>query len=250
MSVSGKTPTSQAVQSLSASALSKYAARRGSLPQIPLNRAWPKNPPGMKPPHKELQELVHLHAGNASQMLHNSGLSGPPSRDSADTPPDVSMAQNPLAAMTAAVHQGDLGSPSVSGKKQLQMSMSNPRRGSISVPSVEASSLRGTPPERMQMPSPPSRRSPPVVVKCRLCSKVIDNANYIQCPSVLEHRFCFRCCKETVSHATEDRPATCPSGERCPAPHIDGDVAWTFSPTEAKTILEHLQNEERENRRS
>lgn len=244
-----KHPAASSAQAMSTVALAKYAARRGSLPPIPLNRTWPKHPPGMKvPPQKELQELVQLHGGGA-QMVHN-GLGGAqPSRDNADTPPDISMSPNPLAAMTAAVLQGDLGCPSVAGKKHTQMSLRKQAQASVSS-TVDPNSSANTPPDRAQIGSPPTRRSPPVVVKCRLCSKVIDNANYIQCPSVLEHRFCFRCCKDMVSKATDDAPATCPSGERCPAPHIDGDVAWTFSPTEARTILDHLYNEEKESRKS
>ncbi|XP_055334406.1 interferon regulatory factor 2-binding protein 1-like [Paramacrobiotus metropolitanus] len=246
ISVSSKTSSGSAVQPLHPAVLTKYSARRGSMPSMALNRVWQKSA-GVKP-QKELQELVQLHAGAATQMLHSGGSA---TRDTADTPPDGSSVPNPISAMTAVtagVHSGDLGSPSVSGKKQLQMSLSNSRRsGSMSVSNSMDASSRGTP-EAMRIPSP-ARRSPPVVVKCRLCSKVIDNANYIQCPSVMEHRFCFRCCKDIVSKATENAPATCPSGERCPAPRIDGDVAWTFSPTEAQTILEQLYNEEKESRK-
>lgn len=74
--------------------------------------------------------------------------------------------------------------------------------------------------DRPQLSSPPSR-TPPAAVKCRLCHKVIDNANYIQCPSVQEHRFCFRCCKDCVKFSTAESPATCPSGERFVVENID-----------------------------
>jgi hypothetical protein len=191
----------------------KYAARRGSLPSIPI-KGWPKNSPtGLKnvPPQRELQELIHLHGSSLGHMSHSSGNS---LRENTNSPSELILPPNPLLAMSAAVHshnQGDMMSA-----QQRSLARANPRRSSV----LDLANNAGTgaaasaPVDRPQLPSPPVRRSPPVVVKCRICQKVIDNANYIQCPSVSEHRFCFRCCKDMVSKATDDSPATCPSGER------------------------------------
>ena len=202
--------SNQSGSTLLMNSAAKYAAtRRGSLPTIPI-KGWPKNsPPGIKnlPPQRELQELIHLHGSTVSQLAggHNSNSM----RESTNSPSELILPPNPLLAMSAAVFSAE-SAHQQQQRNGASLSRGNPRRSSVLDLANSAVS------ERPQLASPPVpvRRSPPVVVKCRICQKIIDNANYIQCPSVSEHRFCFRCCKEMVSKATEESPATCPSGER------------------------------------
>ncbi|GAU88346.1 hypothetical protein RvY_01058-2 [Ramazzottius varieornatus] len=225
----GKFSTSALSMQMSGGAASspKHSPRRGSLPATISSNRWSKHPPPhpassavSRPPHKELQELVHMH-GNLPQALRI---------DNADTNAngELLLTQNPLIAMSAAVHS-QVSELANAHQKHLQAQQRNnspiPPRGTYgSKRGSNDSQHNGV--DRPQLSSPPSR-TPPAAVKCRLCHKVIDNANYIQCPSVQEHRFCFRCCKDCVKFSTADSPATCPSGERF-VRNIDRNIPLIF----------------------
>lgn len=100
--------------------------------------------------------------------------------------------------------------------------------------------------------TPPSSATatPPVVqpqapLKCTLCNERLEDTHFVQCPSVLVHKFCFPCSRLSIKKQQQSISANvngqtanevyCPSGERCP---LQGsNVPWAFMANEINTIL-------------
>lgn len=95
--------------------------------------------------------------------------------------------------------------------------------------------------------TPPSSNTttPPVVqpqapLKCTLCNERLEDTHFVQCPSVLVHKFCFPCSRLSIKKQQQSISANanevyCPSGERCP---LQGsNVPWAFMANEINTIL-------------
>ena len=75
----------------------------------------------------------------------------------------------------------------------------------------------------------------PGIVTCVIChEKLEDTTHFVQCPSVLHHKFCFPCSRESIKKQAGSE-VFCPSGERCP---LQGsNLPWVFMQKEIATIL-------------
>lgn len=111
-----------------------------------------------------------------------------------------------------------------------------------------------TPADTQSSPAvtPPSSNTttPPVVqpqapLKCTLCNERLEDTHFVQCPSVLVHKFCFPCSRLSIkkqqsisangANGANANEVYCPSGERCP---LQGsNVPWAFMANEINTIL-------------
>ena len=85
-------------------------------------------------------------------------------------------------------------------------------------------------------------------LKCTLCHERLEDTHFVQCPSVLDHKFCFPCSRNsikqqqqastlvtTTSSGTAIAEVYCPSGEKCPL--LGSTVPWAFMQNEIATIL-------------
>ncbi|XP_067943241.1 interferon regulatory factor 2-binding protein-like A [Watersipora subatra] len=74
-------------------------------------------------------------------------------------------------------------------------------------------------------------------MKCYLCCSQLEDAHYVQCPTVKGHRFCFPCSKDSIKHqqVAAKKDVFCPSGKLCPLE--GGTVPWAFLPSEITHIL-------------
>lgn len=97
---------------------------------------------------------------------------------------------------------------------------------------------------------PSSNTATPVVqpqapLKCKLCNERLEDTHFVQCPSVLLHKFCFPCSRMSIKKQQQNistnntgqnaNEVYCPSGERCP---LQGsNVPWAFMANEINTIL-------------
>ena len=51
---------------------------------------------------------------------------------------------------------------------------------------------------------------------------MLDDTDFIQCPSNIKHTFCFTCCREYIAKHDSGSVAFCPSaGEKCPPQNRD-----------------------------
>lgn len=72
-------------------------------------------------------------------------------------------------------------------------------------------------------------------LKCTLCTERLEDTHFVQCPSVLHHKFCFPCSRESIKRQGAGTEVYCPSGERCPL--AGSSVPWAFMQGEIATIL-------------
>ncbi|KAL3308805.1 interferon regulatory factor 2 binding protein 1, partial [Cichlidogyrus casuarinus] len=73
---------------------------------------------------------------------------------------------------------------------------------------------------------------------CTLCTKHLEGTFYVQCPAVIEHRFCFACAKNYLHNEQTAALGTdvyCPSGQKCILPNSRSP--WAFIPEEISAIL-------------
>ncbi|XP_045103198.1 interferon regulatory factor 2-binding protein-like B isoform X4 [Portunus trituberculatus] len=85
-------------------------------------------------------------------------------------------------------------------------------------------------------------------LKCTICTERLEDTHFVQCPSVLQHKFCFPCSRESIKRQGAGTEVYCPSGERCPL--AGSSVPWAFMQGEIATILgtanilpQHAQDE-------
>ncbi|KAG9509116.1 Interferon regulatory factor 2-binding protein 2-A [Fragariocoptes setiger] len=86
-------------------------------------------------------------------------------------------------------------------------------------------------------------RLPDTPLKCTICSGRLEDTHFVQCPSVVSHKFCFRCSRRSIKSQqqalSENKPDNkaiyCPSGKKCPLANENNP--WTFMPGEIDTIL-------------
>jgi len=71
------------------------------------------------------------------------------------------------------------------------------------------------------------------LVKCTNCRGIVEETQFVQCPSNIAHKFCFSCCRESI--IKQGNEAFCPSGDKCP--HEDSIVPWAFMQEEMREIL-------------
>ena len=82
---------------------------------------------------------------------------------------------------------------------------------------------------------PKGRNTPMNILTCSLCRDKLEDTHFVQCPSVLHHKFCFPCSRDSIKKQGAGSEVFCPSGERCP---LQGsDLPWAFMQGEIATIL-------------
>ncbi|RXG68331.1 Interferon regulatory factor 2-binding protein-like A [Armadillidium vulgare] len=72
-------------------------------------------------------------------------------------------------------------------------------------------------------------------LKCTICNERLEDTHFVQCPSVLHHKFCFPCSRESIKRQGAGTEVYCPSNERCPL--AGSTVPWAFMQGEIATIL-------------
>lgn len=70
---------------------------------------------------------------------------------------------------------------------------------------------------------------------CSLCRERLEDTHFVQCPSVVHHKFCFPCTRGFIRSQGQGGEVYCPSGERCPL--AGSTVPWAFMQGEISTIL-------------
>eukprot|EP00794_Sanderia_malayensis_P020449 gene20449-22465_t len=72
-------------------------------------------------------------------------------------------------------------------------------------------------------------------LKCSICSDMLEDTHFVQCPSVANHKFCFPCSKESIKKQGSGSDVFCPSGKHCPL--VGSNLPWAFMQSEIQTIL-------------
>lgn len=86
--------------------------------------------------------------------------------------------------------------------------------------------------------TPPANSGDQKRLRCTLCNGRLEDTHFVQCPSVLAHKFCFECSKRVIQKGLTtggNNEVYCPSGEKCPLQ--DSQVPWAFMANEISTIL-------------
>lgn len=104
--------------------------------------------------------------------------------------------------------------------------------------------LMGTADTSTSTPTPcPSARQPnssrllsaSAPLCCSLCQEHLEDTNFVQCPSVPLHKFCFPCSRRFIRGQEAGAEVYCPSGQRCPL--SASALPWAFMQAEIATIL-------------
>lgn len=56
-----------------------------------------------------------------------------------------------------------------------------------------------------------------IAFRCILCQKSLENTNFVQCPCISGHMFCFKCSSDSINKQRKENEGEfyCPSGKRC-----------------------------------
>ncbi|XP_071962967.1 probable E3 ubiquitin-protein ligase IRF2BPL [Antedon mediterranea] len=81
----------------------------------------------------------------------------------------------------------------------------------------------------------PDSSVPPSVLRCTLCHERLEDTHFVQCPSVLSHKFCFPCSRESIKKQGAGSEVYCPGGQKCPL--VGTKTPWAFMQGEIATIL-------------
>ncbi|EDO43062.1 predicted protein [Nematostella vectensis] len=140
----------------------------------------------------------------------------------------------------------------VDGGKLVMTAMSAPPGTPVSsIPSASVSPMVTTPISKVaSMQLPPSEvhvraqsKSPinnsgssgQSILRCSLCRDKLEDTHFVQCPSIMHHKFCFPCSRDSIKKQGAGTEVFCPSGERCP---LQGsNLPWAFMQGEIQTIL-------------
>ena len=78
-----------------------------------------------------------------------------------------------------------------------------------------------------------------LVVKCTICSQKLEGTHFIQCPTLVQHKFCFPCSADSIKkqQVSNNGEAFCPSEERCLLVGSRSNVPWCFMKEEISEIL-------------
>ena len=75
---------------------------------------------------------------------------------------------------------------------------------------------------------------------CLNCNTLLEGTDFVQCPSVKNHKFCFSCTRISIKEQLPEIEVCCPSGLKCP---LEGTTSpWTFMKREITQILESEQS--------
>ncbi|XP_062869205.1 interferon regulatory factor 2-binding protein 2-B [Trichomycterus rosablanca] len=176
------------------------------------------------------------------------------------TPPEAAMAaQNgpsPIAALIQAADNAGTSSPkdqvhsttarrnsgsplSPSGQRRLaQRDVMGPGVAGTAAASTAGGHVPGVVDPQAGHPQsiPDSSVAPgSVPLCCTLCHERLEDTHFVQCPSVLSHKFCFPCSRESIKQQGAMGEVYCPSGEKCPL--VGSNVPWAFMQGEIATIL-------------
>ena len=71
-------------------------------------------------------------------------------------------------------------------------------------------------------------------LNCMNCNILLEGTDFVQCPAVRNHKFCFNCTRTAIKEMLPG-DVCCPSGIKCP---LEGTSSpWTFMKREISTIL-------------
>ncbi|CAL4121152.1 unnamed protein product [Meganyctiphanes norvegica] len=175
--------------------------------------------------------------------------SGPPGSDPRTTSPEgpnsSSNGTSPMAALETVTNNLPPGSP----RSHTSASPHNPRTNSRNSPNSGDSRRRSSGGNRHSDgngASSPASGSTSVAVseaptpsssnlKCTICTERLEDTHFVQCPSVISHKFCFPCSRDSIKRQGAGTEVYCPSGERCPL--AGSTVPWAFMQGEIATIL-------------
>ncbi|PAV70773.1 hypothetical protein WR25_05405 [Diploscapter pachys] len=73
------------------------------------------------------------------------------------------------------------------------------------------------------------------VLRCTLCNERLEDTHFVQCPSVMAHKFCFPCSRKSIQEQCKGQDLYCPSGEKCPL--VGSAMPWAFMQGEIAQIL-------------
>ena len=93
-----------------------------------------------------------------------------------------------------------------------------------------------TEPSTPKPEDPTTTTTPSEDINCLNCEGLLEGSDFVQCPSVFLHKFCFTCTRKAIKEMLPG-DVCCPSGLKCP---LKGTTSpWTFMSEEIKTILEN-----------
>lgn len=185
-----------------------------------------------------------------SQGQQSSGSQGPSGNrtSSPEGPNSSTNGPSPMAALQSVTDNLPPGSPrshasaspqqrSTSRNSQLSPSSGEPRRrssggGGSRHGDSSGDNSPGAPGSAAAVSDAPQPNSN---LKCTICTERLEDTHFVQCPSVLHHKFCFPCSRESIKRQGAGTEVYCPSGERCPL--AGSTVPWAFMQGEIATIL-------------
>lgn len=136
-----------------------------------------------------------------------------------------SVSQSPKDAPGSSMGHASSASPSSSGQRHLTS------RNSENGPGTTTQMTPVTPGE--QGSETPLTSGAPLC--CTICHERLEDTHFVQCPSVLVHKFCFPCTRNFIRSQGPGGEVYCPSGEKCPL--VGSNVPWAFMQGEISTIL-------------
>lgn len=199
-------------------------------------------------------------AAAASSQSQQGSSQGPAASSSPEGPNSSTNGPSPMAALQSVTDNLPPGSPH-------SHASASPQQRSASRNSSQLSPSSGEPRRRASAgrhgdssgDSSPGAQSggssgggdgpqPSNNLKCTICTERLEDTHFVQCPSVLHHKFCFPCSRESIKRQGAGTEVYCPSGERCPL--AGSSVPWAFMQGEIATILgtanilpQHAQDE-------
>lgn len=189
-------------------------------------------------------------ATSQGQQQSSSGSQGP-SGARTNTPEGPNSSTNgpsPMAALQSVTDNLPPGSPrshasaspqqrSASRNSQLSPTSGEPRRRSSGGGGGRHGDSSGdsSPGAQGNTAAVSDAPQPSSNLKCTICTERLEDTHFVQCPSVLHHKFCFPCSRESIKRQGAGTEVYCPSGERCPL--AGSTVPWAFMQGEIATIL-------------
>lgn len=71
---------------------------------------------------------------------------------------------------------------------------------------------------------------------CTTCNERLEDTHFVQCPSVMNHKFCFPCSRNFIKdQQCKSTDLFCPSGDKCPL--VGSAMPWAFMQGEIAQIL-------------
>ncbi|KAK7065932.1 Interferon regulatory factor 2-binding protein zinc finger [Halocaridina rubra] len=196
---------------------------------------------------------AQVQASSAGQGQQSSGSQGPSGArtNTPDGPNSSTNGPSPMAALQSVTDNLPPGSPrshasaspqqrSASRNSQLSPTAGEPRRRSSGGGGGNGSrhgdssgdNSPGAPGSAAAVSDAPQ---PSSNLKCTICTERLEDTHFVQCPSVLHHKFCFPCSRDSIKRQGAGTEVYCPSGERCPL--AGSTVPWAFMQGEIATIL-------------